>query len=82
MKIKTKYNTGDKVIIDSDYGLTLASVEGMEIIISHYLKPKTLIKYKLCMVKEGVFIDILSTGENILCKATKRNIRKWESENE
>ena len=77
MKIKTKYNIGDTVIIDSNYGLTLAKVESMYITIGAYDKIPN-IRYNLCMVKEGVFRDFDFSEDNILCKATKRNIRKWE----
>lgn len=73
MKIKTKYNIGDTVIIDSDYGLALAKVKSMYITIGAY-EPD--IRYSLCMVKEGVFRDFELSEYNILCKATKRNIRK------
>lgn len=76
MKIKTKYNIGDYVIVEIDCGLIRGKVEKIDIEVPDR---QNRILYSLLIIKGSEVIRQLLREELILCKATKRNIRKWES---
>lgn len=83
MKIKTKYNIGDYVIVDIYGGLTRGKVESMYIEI---FSDKPHIEYTLAIMRDYEVERKLLEENNIICKSIKKEIRKleknqWEKKN-
>lgn len=79
MKIKTKYNIGDYVIVEIYGGLTRGMVEGINIEI---FSDKPYIEYTLVIVRDYEVERKLLEENNIICKSIKKEIRKLESKND
>lgn len=76
MKIKTKYNIGDYVIVEIYGGLTRGRVESINI---ETYSNKPYIEYNLAITRDYEVERKFIEEDNIICKSIKKEIRKLES---